>query len=150
MCIPGPKRGSDSQTRSLAECWAGSQGKGGFRINRETCHRTQRSIDLSHVVQDRAYDTSDDSSFDRLPRGFAWEIFLDGVSELRDRECLQPDSAWSGQGREKKAVSAEDHVPDAGNSGDLERHTRLKCADVSGMDPQIFAGLQITDDQLSG
>src|SRR5262249_22573534 len=97
-----------------------------------------------------AYDTSDYSSFDCLPRRFAWEIFLDCVSELRDRQCLQPDFAWSGQRREEKAVSAEDHVPDAGDSSDLERHTRLKCADVSGMDPQVFAGLQIADDQLFG
>ena len=43
---------------------------------------------LFHVVEDGAYDSSDDSAFYRVSGGFARKIFFDSVRQLCDRESL--------------------------------------------------------------
>src|SRR5580693_4484031 len=78
------------------------------------------------------------------------QIFVDGVSQLRDWQRLQPDSSRAGEGGKKDSVAAEDHILDARNSGDLERNTGLKRTNMARMNAQSFAGLQVAHDEFSG
>src|ERR1700722_6169255 len=77
-------------------------------------------ISLLHVVENRADDSSDDSTLHSFAAAFLWQIFFERVSESGDRKRLQPDSSRSGQLRQKDSVAAENHIFNAGNSRDLE------------------------------
>ena len=73
-----------------------------------------------------------------------------GVGETGDGERLQPDAAGAGEGGEKDAVAAEDHVLDAGDALDLEGDAGLEGADVAGVDAEDFAGREVFDDEFAG
>jgi len=72
------------------------------------------------------------------------------MREFGDGQSLEPDSPRPGERSEKDSIASEDHVLDAGNRRDLERDAGLKGADMAGMNPQSFSGLQIANDQLAG
>ena len=71
------------------------------------------------------------------------------VGQIGERQRLQPDASGAGERGQEDAVAAEEHVTDALNPGDLEVHTALERADVTGMDAQRLAGLQVADHDFS-
>src|SRR5271166_2434318 len=78
------------------------------------------------------------------------DVLGDLVGEPRDRQCLQPDRAWSRKVGEEDAISAEDGVFEARNGGDVEADGSLECTHMSGMDAQSFAGSEVLQDELAG
>src|SRR5581483_6681946 len=128
-------------------CSSGSAPSGRLRGQRErSCFSCQH---LLHSIQNRAYDSADHSSLDRFALN-RWQVGLKSVRELRDRERLQPHAPRAGERGEKKAVAAEDHVLDSWHHRDLERDAGLERPNVSRMDSEGFAGLQVPSDELSG
>ena len=63
---------------------------------------------------------------------------------------MQPDAARAGEGGEKNAVSAEDHVANAGDARDLKRDIGLEGADVAGMHAEHFSGREVASDDFAG
>src|ERR1700744_3334015 len=100
------------------------------------------------VIQQRAHNSTHHSTFGPLS---CWgrHVVHQLVSELRDGERLQPYSSRAGQRRKKNSVAAEDHVLDAGNPSDLERHAGLKRSHVSRMDTESLTRRQVLHDQLT-
>ena len=72
------------------------------------------------------------------------------MGEFGDGQRLQPDFAGAGEGSEEDAVSAEDHVTDAGDAGDLEVDVGLECSDMAGMDAEGFAGAELLKNDFAG
>ena len=89
-------------------------------------------------------------AFGSFAGAFSGEILLDLVGEAGDGKGLQPDSAGSGEGGEKDAVAAEDHVSDAGDALNLKGDGGLKGADVAGVDAKEFARGEVFDDEFAG
>src|SRR5579863_4920559 len=77
------------------------------------------------------------------------QISFDGVSQLGERQRLQPDAAGAGEGGQKNSVAAEDHVLDSWNRRDLKRHTRLKSADVPGMNAESLSRAKVSDHKFA-
>src|SRR5260370_704104 len=103
-----------------------------------------------HSIQNRAHNSSDYAALDRLSASLMWQVLNDRVSQLGNRERLQPDSPGTSERGKKNSVAAENHVLDARNGRDLKRHARLKRTDMTGMNAQSFAGLQDADHELTG
>src|ERR1700692_1241578 len=99
-----------------------------------------RGFSLS-VIEQRAHDPTDHSTFGPLSRG-GRHVMHQLVRELRDREGLQPYPAWTSQGGEKDSISAKNHVLDTRNPGDLKRNAGLKRSYVPRMDTQCLSGRQ--------
>jgi len=72
------------------------------------------------------------------------------VSEFGDGQGLQPDFAGAGEGGEEDAVSAEDHVADAGDAGDLEVDVGFEGSDMAGMDAESLAGAEFLKNDFAG
>ena len=70
------------------------------------------------------------------------------VSQFGNRQRLQPDPARTGQGGEKDAVSAEDHVLDSRDPGDLKSNAGLEGSHVPRVHAQRLSRGQILDHQL--
>ncbi len=99
-------------------------------------------------IQERAHDTADNPAFGSLS-GAGRQVLLELVSQLGDGESLQPHPARTGQRGEKDSVSAEDHVFDPRNPGDLKGNTGLEGAYMPGMDAQRLSRRQVLDYQFS-
>jgi hypothetical protein len=113
----------------------------------DTNPRQQR---LLHLIEDGAYDSSDDAALDIFSSIFLRHVFREGVGKSGDGERLQPDSSGASESGEEDTVAAEDHVFDAGDGGDLERDAGLEGSDVAGVDAESFSGLKVADDKFAG
>src|SRR6202049_839278 len=71
------------------------------------------------------------------------------LSELLQRQGLEPDPPWSGQQREEYPVAAEDLVRDPLDRRDRELHGVLEQPDVGGMHAQALARLQVVGEDLA-
>src|SRR6185312_10593916 len=113
-------------------------------------HSLQECECLFHAAEEGADDAADDSRFGCLPSFLSGHVLRELMSETRDGQRLQPDAARAGKGGEENAVSAEDHVANAGDAGDLEGHLRLEGADVAGVDAEHFSGREVASDDFAG
>ena len=102
-----------------------------------------------HSVQNRTDNSSHNPAFYLSPT-FVRQVLVNGMGELCDRQCLQPDPSRAGEGGEKNSIATEDHVLDAGNGRDVERDAGLKCSDVAGMHTQSFSRLQVANNEFAG
>src|SRR5260370_33880622 len=103
-----------------------------------------------HSIQNRAHNSSDYAALDRLSASLMWQVLIDRVSQLGNRERLQPDSPGTSERGKKNSVAAENHGLDARNGRDLKRHARLKCTDMTGVNAQSLSRLQVANHELAG
>src|SRR6267154_6170304 len=77
------------------------------------------------------------------------QVLLDRVCEVVHRHRLKPHPAGSGQRCEEEPRATEESVLDAGNGGDVERDRLLEHADMSRVDAQRVAWLQVVNHHLA-
>src|SRR5215469_6533818 len=114
---------------------------GGVRSNQSSAAiRQTLPVRLFHSVQNGSDDAADDPALDGAGGVLAGQVLVDSVGQLGDGKRLQPDSAGAGERSEKKAIPAENHIPDARHGSDLKRNTAFERPDMAGVHAQGFAG----------
>ena len=61
------------------------------------------------------------------------------MRQVGEWKRLKPDTARSCQGSQKYPITAEEHIPNALDPGDLKLHASLEHTDVTGMDSHRFS-----------
>src|SRR5215472_5136039 len=109
-------------------------------------------VALTVVVEHRSNNAAEHGSSADIAHGFGpvvRKIRLERMRQVHQRKSLQPHASRSGECGEEDAVSAKEHIADALNACDVEADARLEGAHVTRVHAQRFAGLQITNDDLT-
>ena len=104
---------------------------------------------LETIPQHRTDNRSNGTGFAALARSLDRDVLLQRMRQTWKRQRLQPHATGAGKLGQEDTVTAEEHVLDARDRGDLEVHIRVEGADVAGMDTQDLSGLKIFDHQLT-
>src|SRR5580704_3284446 len=88
---------------------------------------------LLHAVQNGSDDAAHDPGLRRLCAPLGWHVLLKFVGQLRDRQCLQPDTPRPSEGCEEDTVATKNHIANPWDAHDLKVHPCVERSDMTWM-----------------